>query len=150
MLEVRDLPALNAGLNALATVLLLAGRHRIRRGKVGQHKALMLSALGISALFLISYSIYHARIGGGVRFQGDGLARALYLVLLVSHVVLAAVVPLLALRVAWLGLRGDRRRHRRLARWTWPLWVYVGLSGILIYLVLYHLTASAAGSASGG
>ncbi len=143
-MEVQDLPALNAGLNALATVLLLVGRQRIRRGREGQHKALMLSAFACSVLFLASYLAYHLRIGGGVRFHGEGLARGLYLAFLASHVLLAAVVPFLALRVIQLGLRGERARHRRLARLAWPLWVYVGLSGILIYFLLYHLTDSAA------
>ena len=141
---VQDLPALNAGLNALATLLLLLGRQRIRQGRETQHKTLMLSAFGCSVLFLASYLYYHSQIGGGVRFSGTGAARVLYLALLGSHVLLAAVVPFLALRTIWLGLRGDRIRHRRWARWTWPLWVWVGFSGTLGYFVLEHLGDSAA------
>jgi len=143
--DLSALPALNAALNALAAALLLLGRRAIRLGRVAQHKALMLSAFGVSTAFLASYLAHKIWRGfEHTTFNADGLARALYLVLLASHVALAAVIPLLALWLIRLGLRDERSRHRRLARWAWPAWLYVSGSGVLIYLLLYPFNPAAA------
>ncbi len=131
------LPLLNAALNTAATVLLVCGYVAIRRGQERRHRNLMLAALVVSVLFLGSYLLHHWH-AGHVRFPGQGAARAVYLVILASHVVLAAVVPVLALAVVYLGLRDRRRAHRRLARWTLPIWLYVSITGVVIYLMVYH------------
>ena len=132
------LPHLNAALNATSFLLLVAGLYNIRRGNVSAHRKLMLSALAVSCLFLVSYVAYHAQ-HGSVRFQGEGAVRAVYFVILVTHVVLAAaIVPLVAVTLRR-ALRGDFARHRRLARWTYPIWLYVSVTGVVVYLMLYHL-----------
>ncbi len=132
------LPHLNAALNATSFLLLVAAFIQIRRGNVGAHRKLMLSALAVSGLFLVSYVIYHANYGS-VRFQGQGTVRAVYFVILVTHVILAAaIVPLVFITVRR-ALRGDFARHRRIARWTYPLWLYVSVTGVIVYLMLYHL-----------
>lgn len=141
-MEIRDLPALNATLNAIAAILLGLGLHRIRRGRETAHKRFMLAAFACSVLFLACYLWYHSH-AGRIAFAGTGLARTAYLALLLSHTVLAALVPLLAASTIFLGLTDRRRSHRRLARVTFPIWLYVSVTGVLIYLVLYHLTDSA-------
>jgi putative membrane protein len=137
-LTLRDLPALNASLNAASAALLAAGYVLIRRGRVQAHRAAMLAALASSALFLTSYLAYHAQVGS-VRFPGRGPVRALYLAILVSHTILAvAIVPLVAVTVTRaLGRRFDR--HRRIARITLPLWGYVSVTGVVVYWMLYRL-----------
>ena len=132
-----DLPALNAALNATAAVLLFAGWRYIRRGRIDAHRRCMLSAFGASALFLISYVVYHAAAGSRP-FEGEGAIRVAYFVVLVSHVVLAAAIVPLALVTLARGLRRDDARHRRIARWTFPIWMYVSVTGVAIYLMLYH------------
>jgi uncharacterized membrane protein YozB (DUF420 family) len=134
------LPHLNAALNATSTVLLLAGLYQILRGRVAAHRACMLSALAVSGLFLVSYVVYHARYGS-VRFAGQGAARTVYFVILVTHVLLAAAIVPLVFVTARRALRGDFARHRRIARWTYPLWLYVSVTGVVVYLMLYHLYA---------
>lgn len=141
-MEVRDLPAVNAALNGLATLLLIAGYALIKRRRETAHKRVMLAAFGTSVAFLACYLVYHFQVGS-VRFAGPPPVRMVYLAILVSHVVLAAAVPFLALRTIYLGLRGRRQAHRRLARWTWPIWLYVSLTGVVIYVMLYHLYPSA-------
>ena len=132
------LPHLNAALNATSFLLLVAAFIQIRRGNVGAHRKLMLSTLAVSGLFLVSYVIYHANYGS-VRFQGQGAVRAVYFVILVTHVILAAaIVPLVFITVRR-ALRGDFARHRRIARWTYPLWLYVSVTGVIVYLMLYQL-----------
>jgi putative membrane protein len=133
------LPHLNAALNATSFILLVAAFYQIRSGNVGAHRKLMLSALAVSGLFLVSYVVYHARYGS-VRFQGQGTTvRAIYFVILITHVVLAAgIVPLVIVTLRR-ALRGDFARHRRIARWTYPLWLYVSVTGVIVYLMLYHL-----------
>jgi uncharacterized membrane protein YozB (DUF420 family) len=127
-------PTLSAALNAAAAVLLACGYRAIRRGDRETHKRFMVGALAASTLFLANYLVYHARVGS-VPYDGPG--RPLYLVLLVSHVVLAAaIVPLVALTVVR-AARGQFERHRRIARWTLPVWMYVSVTGVVIYLVLY-------------
>lgn len=132
------LPHLNAILNATSFLLLLAGLFFIRRRNVRAHLACMLSALGVSILFLVSYVVYHYNYGS-VKFQGRGAARVAYLTILATHAVLAVViVPLIAV-VLRRALRGDFARHRRIARVTYPLWLYVSVTGVVVYLMLYKL-----------
>lgn len=138
MLTIADLPALNASLNAVAAVCLLLGYVFIRRGQREAHRACMLGALTASALFLTSYVVYHLNIGSRP-FAGTGVLRAVYFTILITHVVLAAaIVPLVAMTVwrAWGARFAD---HRRIARITWPLWMYVSVTGVVIYWMLYRL-----------
>lgn len=132
------LPTINAALNALSAVLAVSGYVYIRRGESTPHKRCMLSALGVSALFLTGYLILRA-VAGMTRFTGAGWIRPVYFAILFSHTVLAAAIVPLALVTAVRALRGDFERHVRIARWTLPLWLYVSLTGVLIYLLLYHL-----------
>jgi uncharacterized membrane protein YozB (DUF420 family) len=128
----------NALLNALAAALLLRGRALIRRGRVEAHRRTMLAAFATSALFLVLYVGHKASSGfESTTFQAQGAARAAYLALLFSHVVLAMAVPPLAITLIRRGLRGDFPRHRRLARVAWPIWIYVSATGVLIYALLY-------------
>jgi uncharacterized membrane protein YozB (DUF420 family) len=132
------LPHLNAALNATSFLLLVAALYQIRHGNVQAHRRLMLSALVVSSLFLISYVVYHAQYGS-VRFMGQGLIRPVYFVILVTHVILAAVIVPLIIITLRRALAGDFARHRRIARWTYPLWLYVSITGVVVYLMLYHL-----------
>jgi putative membrane protein len=137
-MHVSDLPALNATLNGAAAVFLTAGYVCIRRRLVRLHRIAMLAAFAASALFLLSYVVYHAG-AGSKPFPGIGPVRAVYFFILITHVVLAAVVLPLAIVTLARALRGSFDRHRRLARWTWPLWMYVSVTGVIIYLMLYRL-----------
>jgi uncharacterized membrane protein YozB (DUF420 family) len=131
-------PALNATLNGVSAVLITTGRLLIRSKKVALHRACMVAAVGTSSLFLASYLYYHAHVGS-VRFPGQGWVRPAYFVLLISHTALAvAVVPLvlLSLTAAW---RGRFDRHRRIARWTFPIWLYVSITGVMVYVMLYQI-----------
>ena len=132
------LPHLNAALNGASFLLLLAGFYQIRRGHVAAHRAFMVSALAVSVLFLVSYVTYNAQYGS-VRFAGQGLVRPVYFFILVTHVLLAAGIVPLVFVTARRALRGDFERHRRIARWTYPLWLYVSVPGVIVYLMLYHL-----------
>lgn len=132
--------ALNATLNGTSAVLLAGGYAAIRNGKVALHKKFMLSAFAVSTVFLISYLVYHYRVGH-VRFQGEGWIRPVYFTLLISHTILAIVIVpmiLVTLRRAWLE-KFDK--HRIIARWTWPLWMYVSVTGVVVYLLLYQIYA---------
>jgi putative membrane protein len=131
------LPHLNAALNAASGLLLIAGLYFILRGNVRAHRACMLSALTVSCLFLISYVVYHARYGS-VKFQGQGFARPVYFFILITHVVLAAAIVPLVFVTARRALRSDFARHRKIARWTYPLWLYVSVTGVVVYFMLYH------------
>ena len=137
-MEIADLPALNAILNATAAVFLSVGYMQIRRGRIEVHKRFMLAALTTSALFLISYVVYHANTGSRP-FPGAGVVRMVYFAILITHVVLAAVILPLALITASRGLRAQYDRHVRIARWTLPLWIYVSVTGVVIYLMLYQM-----------
>ncbi len=137
-MEISNLPALNALLNGAAATLLTAGYVLIRQGRVAQHKGCMLAALGTSALFLASYLIYHYHVGSRP-FPGEGTVRVVYFVILITHVVLAAAILPLALVTAARGLAGRYDRHVRIARWTLPIWLYVSVTGVVIYLMLYQL-----------
>jgi len=136
--SVSSLPVVNASLNALATILLLCGYVAIRRRKIQVHRALMLSAFVTSVLFLISYVIYHAHVGSRP-FPGHGPIRTVYFTILISHIVLAAVIPPLAAVTLWQALRSRFERHVRIARWTLPLWLYVSVTGIIVYWMLYQM-----------
>ena len=134
------LPHINAALNATSFLLLVAALYQIRRGNVQAHRRLMLSALAVSGLFLVSYVTYHAQYGS-VKFTGQGLVRPVYFVILVTHVILAAaIVPLVAVTLCR-ALRGDFPLHRRIARWTYPVWLYVSVTGVIVYYMLYHAYA---------
>ena len=134
------LPAVNASLNAIAAVLLLLGRVAIRRRRVDLHRRLMLAAFVVSAVFLISY-VTRFSLTGTHRYPDGAPLRGLYLTILASHTVLAAATPVLAVLTLRLALRGRFDRHRRLARWTWPIWMYVSATGVVVYWMLYHLAA---------
>jgi uncharacterized membrane protein YozB (DUF420 family) len=134
-------PALNAALNATAGVLLLTGHSFIKRGKMPAHRACMIAAFFTSTAFLISYVIYHARVGS-VPFQGQGWIRPVYFIILFTHILLAAAIVPLALVTLTRALREQFDRHRRIARWTYPIWLYVSVTGVVIYFLLYHLYAA--------
>lgn len=137
-MTVRDLPALNACLNALSAALLFTGWVLVRRRRLAAHRRVMLAALTSSALFLVSYVTYHVQVGS-VRFQGQGVLRRAYFAILLTHTVLAvAIVPLVLVTVSRaLAQRFDR--HRRIARVTLPLWAYVSVTGVVVYWMLYRL-----------
>ena len=137
-MSIGDLPALNAALNALATCFLTAAYILIRRGHRDLHKKAMLAALTTSALFLVSYVIYHYHAGSRP-FPGQGPVRVVYFAILITHVVLAATILPLALVTTARGLRSQFDRHVKIARWTWPVWMYVSITGVVIYLMLYQL-----------
>jgi putative membrane protein len=132
------LPTLNAALNTLATVFILRGWRFIRCGDRARHRVAMVTALACSVLFLISYLVYHAQVGSRP-FAGTGMLRAVYFFVLITHVLLAAaIVPLVVLTVAR-AVRGDFARHRAIARWTLPLWLYVSVTGVVVYVMLYRM-----------
>lgn len=137
-MTVRDLPALNAVLNATSALLLLLGWRAIRRGAKDVHRRLMLGALVTSSLFLTSYLVYHFQVGS-VRFTGQGWIRTVYFTILLTHTVLAVVIVPLVLVTATRALRGRFPEHRRIARLTLPLWAYVSVTGVVIYWMLYRL-----------
>ncbi len=134
---VSALPTVNASLNALATVMLLMGYVLIRRKRVEAHKRTMLSAFGVSVAFLTCYLIYHS-FHLSQSFPGAGWTRPVYYSILVSHIILAAAVPFLAAVTIYRGLKGQWDKHRRIARITFPIWLYVSVTGVMIYLMLYH------------
>ncbi len=137
-MELADWPALNACLNGAAAVLLCTGYRFIRNGRRRAHRRAMLAAFGVSVLFLISYLGYHAQ-AGSVRFAKTGAIRTVYFTILLTHSVLAAAVPVLATLTLWRALRGRFDAHRRLARWTLPIWLYVSVTGVVVYWMLYRL-----------
>jgi len=137
-MDVSFLPAVNATLNGTTTVLLIIGRTLIAKKLVSAHRRVMIAAVSTSALFLVSYLTYHAQ-AGSVRFQGQGWVRPVYFAILLTHTVLAAaIVPMVLVTLAR-GLRGNFDRHRAIARWTYPVWLYVSVTGVVIYVMLYHL-----------
>ena len=135
---VASLPLLNACLNATSAALLSAGWLFIRSRRVTAHKACMVSALVVSILFLVSYVTYHS-LAGSRRFTGEGWIRLVYFPMLVSHIVLAAAIVPLALTTVYRALQGNFARHVRIARWTLPIWLYVSVTGVLVYWMLYRL-----------
>lgn len=134
------LPHVTASLNALAFVLLVAGLSLVRSGRRAQHRVAMLSAVAVSGLFLVAYLAYHVSAPIFV-FRGQGWIRPAYYALLISHVVLAAVVGPMIAATLWRAAKGRFDGHRRLARWTLPVWMYVSASGVAVYVLLYHVTA---------
>ena len=141
-MDVHNLPAVNAILNATAAILLLTGRSLIKAGRRDAHKKTMVAAFCVSAVFLVSYLLYHANVGA-VYFQKTGFIRYIYLTILFTHTVLAATVPVLAIITLRRALKAqttsDFLRHRRIARWTLPIWLYVSVTGVVVYLMLYWL-----------
>jgi uncharacterized membrane protein YozB (DUF420 family) len=137
-MDFSQLPPINAALNATATGLLIVGRGLIKRGDVARHRIVMVAAFAVSSLFLILYVSHKvSRNFENTTFNVEGWAKIAYLVLLVSHVLLAMTVPFIAIALIRYGLKDDRLRHRRLARIGWPIWMYVSVTGVLIYLLLY-------------
>ena len=132
------LPTVNAILNASAAVLLVWGYTLIRRKRIDQHRRVMITAFCVSCAFLVCYLVYHAQVGS-VRFAKPGAIRVVYLTILATHTVLAAVVPFLAIITLRRGLAARYDRHRRIARWTLPIWLYVSVTGVVVYVMLYHL-----------
>jgi uncharacterized membrane protein YozB (DUF420 family) len=135
---VADLPALNATLNATSAVLLSVGWWLIRRGRITQHKRVMIAAFCTSCVFLVSYLTYHAQVGS-VRFTKQGPIRLVYFTILLTHTMLAAAIVPMVLMSLSRGLKRQDVRHRAIARWTMPLWLYVSVTGVVVYLMLYRL-----------
>ena len=138
MIDLTTLPHLNAVLNGTSTLLLSSGWIAIRRRRRDVHRKLMLAALAASALFLVSYLVYHAGVGS-VRFRGQGIVRVVYFAVLLSHTVLAVAVFPAVLVTFRRALKADFAAHRRIARWTLPVWLYVSFTGVVVYFMLYHL-----------
>ncbi len=140
-MSINMLPTLNAILNATSGILLVIAYLLIRRKRVNAHRGVMLSAVCVSVIFLISYLIYHYH-AGATRFQGTGLARPVYFFILITHTALAiTIVPFVAVTLTR-GLKGQFARHRKIARWTFPMWLYVSVTGVIVYLMLYHIYPS--------
>ena len=137
-MTVTDLPAVNATLNATCAVLLVIGWALIKRGRIRQHRAVMIAAVSTSALFLISYLVYHAQVGS-VRFTKTGVIRTIYFTVLLTHTILAAAIVPMVLVTLSRGLSGRYDPHRRIARWTMPIWLYVSITGVIVYVMLYRL-----------
>ena len=138
MLEVTDLPEVNATLNAIAALLLTIGYIYIRRGQTQEHRLCMLAAFATSALFLASYLVYHFNVGS-VAFTGQGTIRTVYFTILISHIILAIAILPMAIVTLLRALRGQFESHRRLAKWTVPLWLYVSVTGVVVYWMLYQM-----------
>ena len=138
MPEVTDLPAVNAALNAISAFLLVIGYVLIRRGQAQQHRLCMLAAFVTSALFLASYVIYHLNVGS-VAFTGQGTTRIVYFTILISHIILAIIILPMAIVTLLRALRGQLESHRRIAKWTLPLWLYVSVTGVVVYWMLYQM-----------
>ena len=137
-MSVTDLPAVNATLNAISAILLVIGYRLIRQRKVEQHRRAMIGAFAVSTLFLIGYVVYHWNVGSKP-FTAQGPIRTVYFSILITHIVLAAFVPPMALITLVRGLRGRYDRHAKLARWTLPIWLYVSVTGVIVYVMLYQL-----------
>ena len=138
LLAVHPLATTNAVLNALATILLVAGWVFIARGQWKAHRAAMIAAFAVSAVFLVCYLTYHYLVGH-VPFRGQGPVRTVYFTILITHIILAVLVPILALRMFFLAWKGRWDAHRRLGKITMPIWLYVSVTGVVIYAMLYHL-----------
>ena len=139
-MDLSFLPGVNAALNATAAVLLVVGRNLARRRRFEAHRRVMTAAFAVSTLFLVLYVAHKASRGFvNTEFHVAGIAHVAYLVMLFTHVTLAITVPMFAVALVVLALRGHRDRHRRLARFAWPIWMYVSVTGVLIYVLLYHL-----------
>lgn len=138
MLALTDLPAVNAALNATSAVLLISGYRFIRRRQVTAHQRCMIAACVTSTLFLLSYLVYHYNIGS-MPFRGQGWVRSLYFTILISHTILAVVILPMVVVTLFRAWKADFVKHARLARWTLPVWLYVSVTGVIIYCMLYQL-----------
>ena len=136
-MTINTLPAVNAGLNGLSAILLLVGHSFIRNGNRQAHRLCMLTAFGVSVVFLISYLVHHA-LAGIVYYQGQGWVRPLYFFILTTHTILAVAVPILAVITLARALKGNFEKHRKIARITYPIWLYVSMTGVLVYFMLYQ------------
>jgi len=136
--SITDLPAVNATLNGISAILLVIGYALIRQRRIAQHRRVMISAFATSTLFLICYVIYHANVGSKP-FTGQGTVRSVYFFILITHIVLAALVPPMALVTLIRGLRARYDKHAKLARWTLPIWLYVSVTGVIVYVMLYQM-----------
>ena len=132
------LAPVNASLNSTSAVLLSVGYWAIRNKRISLHRACMIAVFAVSVVFLICYVIYHATVGS-VKFTGQGWVRPVYFFILITHITLAAATPVLAVITLVRALKGNYERHRAIARWTWPIWMYVSVTGVIVYLMLYHL-----------
>lgn len=137
-MTVQDFPALNASLNATAAVFMVAGYLFIRQKRQRAHRLCMIAACSVSAVFLLCYVYYHAKTGARTPFGGEGLIRPVYYVMLITHIILAIAIAYLVPKTVWLALRGQNERHRVWARWTFPIWLYVSVTGVLVYFFLYQ------------
>ena len=137
-MAIADLATVNAVLNGISAILLVIGYVLIRQGQRDRHRAVMIAAFGASVLFLISYVVYHWNIGSRP-YTGEGPIRAVYFFILITHVVLAAFTPFLAIITLWRGLSARFDAHRKIARWTLPIWLYVSVTGVVVYVMLYGL-----------
>lgn len=138
-MTIHDLPAVNASLNAISGILLIVGYALIRSRRIELHRRVMIAAFVASSLFLVCYVVYHAQVGS-VRFTRQGLVRPVYFTILITHVTLAAAVLPLAIITLSRGLKARYQRHRAIARWTLPIWLYVSVTGVLVYVLLYQPT----------
>lgn len=138
MLQIHDLPHVNAALNGATIIFLMAGLYFILTGRPDRHKASMVCALTVSAAFLVTYLIYHFN-SGLAKFGGEGIIRPIYFTLLIAHVLIAIVITPLVPITVFRALGKQFDRHRRIARWTWPLWMYVAVSGVVVYVMAIHL-----------
>ena len=138
-MDVSQLPPINATLNGISTVLLLSGYVAIKRGKESLHRNLMLSAVGVSALFLACYLVYHFNIQAVTKYQGLGLDRYFYYFILATHVPLATIMVPFIFKALYDAKNDQRAKHRKLVRWLWPVWLYVSITGVVIYFMLYEL-----------
>jgi uncharacterized membrane protein YozB (DUF420 family) len=136
-MDVHALPAVNATLNGIAAVLLMTGYTFMRRGRIQAHKRVMLTAFSVSVVFLVCYVVYHLN-AGIIYYQKTGWLRYTYLTILTTHTILAVITPVLAIITLRRGLRMDVARHRAIARWTFPIWMYVSVTGVVVYLMLYR------------
>jgi putative membrane protein len=137
LIGLHDLPAVNATLNATSAVLLVTAYTLIRNGRREAHKRVMITAFCVSTVFLICYLVYHAQVGS-VPYPGSGTMRTVYLSILLTHTLLAATVPVLAIVTLRRALKGRFPQHRKIARWTLPIWLYVNVTGVVVYVMLYH------------
>jgi protein SCO1/2/putative membrane protein len=142
MIDYTNFPAINASLNGASAVLIVTGRGLIKRGRVAAHRACMIAAVAASSLFLAGYLYYHAR-AGVIHFQGQGMVRPVYFAILTTHTILAAVIVPLVIVTLVRAWRGTFDRHRAIARWTFPVWLYVSITGVVIYLMLFRFYAAA-------
>jgi len=136
-MTLQDLPTLNASLNTIAGFLLLFGYVAIKQGKKELHKKLMISALGISAAFLTSYLIYHYNVPSK-KFPDLGWIKTVYFIILIPHIILAALMVPMILKTFWHAFRGEWEKHKKIAKITFPIWMYVSVTGVLVYLMLYQ------------